>query len=214
LGAIVCGFFYAKAQSQQKEELPPPPPLTKEEMEIAKEIYFDRCAGCHGALRKGATGPNLLPEKTRKMGTETLKVFITYGTPGGMPDWGRQGLISEKEIDILARFLQHEPPPPPELPLGEMKKSWKVYVPLDKRPKKPEHNRNWQNFMAVILRDIGKTAVIDGDTKELVSIVDTGLCGAYSQILSLGKVSIHHRKGREGGAHRPLDEKAGQGGGG
>jgi nitrite reductase (NO-forming)/hydroxylamine reductase len=173
-GAIVGGVFYAKAQSQQKEELPPPPPLTKEEMEIAKEIYFDRCAGCHGALRKGATGPSLLPEKMRKMGTETLKVFITYGTPGGMPDWGRQGIISEKEIDILARFLQHEPPPPPELPLGEMKKSWKVYVPPDKRPKKPEHNRNWQNFMAVILRDIGKTAVIDGDTKELVSIVDTG----------------------------------------
>jgi nitrite reductase (NO-forming)/hydroxylamine reductase len=173
-GALVGGVFYAKAQSQQKEELPPPPPLTKEEMEIAKEIYFDRCAGCHGALRKGATGPNLLPEKTRKMGTETLKTFITYGTPGGMPDWGRQGIISEKEIDILARFLQHEPPPPPELPLGEMKKSWKVYVPLDKRPKKPEHNRNWQNFMAVILRDIGKVAIIDGDTKELVGIVDTG----------------------------------------
>jgi nitrite reductase (NO-forming)/hydroxylamine reductase len=173
-GALVGGVFYAKAQSQQKEELPPPPPLTKEELEIAKEIYFDRCAGCHGALRKGATGPSLLPEKTRKMGTETLKVFINYGTPGGMPDWGRQGLISEKEVDILARFLQHEPPPPPELPLGEMKRSWKVYVPLDKRPKKPEHNRNWQNFMAVILRDIGKTAVIDGDTKELVSIVDTG----------------------------------------
>jgi len=138
----VGGVFYAKAQSQQKEELSPPPPLTKEEMEIAKEIYFDRCAGCHGALRKGATGPGLLPEKMRKMGTETLKVFINYGTPGGMPDWGRQGIISEKEVDILARFLQHEPPPPPELPLDEMKKSWKVYVPLDKRPKKPEHNRN------------------------------------------------------------------------
>jgi len=166
---IVGSILSAKAQ-----ELPPPPPNTKEEVEIAKEIYFDRCAGCHGALRKGATGPNLLPERMRKMGTETLKTFITYGTPGGMPDWGRQGLISEKEIDILARFLQQEPPPPPELPLGEMKKSWKVFVPQEKRPKKPEHNRNWQNFMAVILRDIGKTAVIDGDTKELVSEVDTG----------------------------------------
>jgi len=166
---IVGSILSAKAQ-----ELPPPPPNTKEEVEIAKEIYFDRCAGCHGAMRKGATGPNLLPERMRKMGTETLKTFITYGTPGGMPDWGRQGLINEKEIDILARFLQQEPPPPPELPLGEMKRSWKVFVPQEQRPKKPEHNRNWQNFMAVILRDIGKTAVIDGDTKELVSEVDTG----------------------------------------
>jgi len=170
-GAVIGGgLYYAKAQQGEAS----PPSITKEEMEIAKQIYFDRCAGCHGTLRKGATGPNLLPEKTRKMGTETLKVFITYGTPGGMPDWGRQGLLNEKEIDILARFLQHEPPAPPEMALEEMKKTWKVFVPPEKRPKKPEHNRNWQNFMGVILRDVGKAAIIDGDTKELVNIVDTG----------------------------------------
>ena len=170
-GSVIGGgLYYAKAQQGEAS----PPPITKEEMEIAKQIYFDRCAGCHGTLRKGATGPNLLPEKTRKMGTETLKVFITYGTPGGMPDWGRQGLLNEKEIDILARFLQHEPPAPPEMALEEMKKTWKVFVPPEKRPKKPEHDRNWQNFMGVILRDVGKAAIIDGDTKELVNIVDTG----------------------------------------
>ncbi len=157
--------------AQQKEEAPP---LTKEEMKKASEIYFDRCAGCHGTLRKGATGPNLLPDKTRKMGVETLKTFITYGTPGGMPDWGRQGILSPQEIELVAKFLLHEPPPPPEMSLSEMKKYWKVYVPPEKRPKKPEHNRNWQNFMAVILRDVGKVAIIDGDTKELVNIVDTG----------------------------------------
>jgi len=157
--------------AQQKEETPP---LTKEEMKKASEIYFDRCAGCHGTLRKGATGPNLLPDKTRKMGVETLKTFITYGTPGGMPDWGRQGILSPQEIELVAKFLLHEPPPPPEMSLSEMKKYWKVYVPPEKRPKKPEHNRNWQNFMAVILRDVGKVAIIDGDTKELVNIVDTG----------------------------------------
>ncbi len=158
--------------AQQKEEVPPP--LTKEEMKKASEIYFDRCAGYHGTLRKGATGPNLLPDKTRKMGVETLKTFITYGTPGGMPDWGRQGILSPQEIELVAKFLLHEPPPPPEMSLSEMKKYWKVYVPPEKRPKKPEHNRNWQNFMAVILRDVGKVAIIDGDTKELVNIVDTG----------------------------------------
>lgn len=157
--------------AQQKEEAPP---LTKEEMKKASEIYFDRCAGCHGTLRKGATGPNLLPDKTRKMGVETLKTFITYGTPGGMPDWGRQGILSPQEIELVAKFLLHEPPPPPEMSLSEMKKYWKVYVPPEKRPKKPEHNRNWQNFMAVILRDVEKVAIIDGDTKELVNIVDTG----------------------------------------
>ncbi len=176
LGAVALAGSMAVvyAQNQKKEELPPPPPITKEEMEIAKQIYFDRCAGCHGTLRKGATGPKLTPDRTRQLGTESLKVFITYGTPGGMPDWGRQGILSDKEIDILARFLQHDPPAPPELSLADLKKTWKVYVPPEKRPKKPEHDRNWQNFMGVILRDVGKVAIIDGDTKELVNIVDTG----------------------------------------
>ncbi|HNM56694.1 MAG TPA: nitrite reductase, partial [Thauera aminoaromatica] len=32
------------------------PKLTAEEMEKGKQIYFERCAGCHGVLRKGATG--------------------------------------------------------------------------------------------------------------------------------------------------------------
>ena len=32
------------------------PKLTAEEMEQGKLIYFERCAGCLGVLRKGATG--------------------------------------------------------------------------------------------------------------------------------------------------------------
>ena len=33
---------------------PKAPPMSKTEFERAKEIYFQRCAGCHGVLRKGA----------------------------------------------------------------------------------------------------------------------------------------------------------------
>ncbi|RMD68797.1 MAG: nitrite reductase, partial [Gammaproteobacteria bacterium] len=50
-----------------------PAAMTDLEWEEAQRIYFDRCAGCHGTLRKGATGPDLLPEKTRQFGTEALK---------------------------------------------------------------------------------------------------------------------------------------------
>jgi nitrite reductase (NO-forming)/hydroxylamine reductase len=57
--------------------------------------------------------------------------------------------------------------------MEQMKKSWKVYVEPEKRPKSPRHKRNWQNFFGVVLRDIGKVAIIDGNTKELVSIVET-----------------------------------------
>ena len=52
----------------------------------ARQIYFERCAGCHGVLRKGATGKPLTPDKTLASGTDYLKVFINYGSPAGMPN--------------------------------------------------------------------------------------------------------------------------------
>ena len=33
------------------------PTLSDKEFKDAEFIYFDRCSGCHGTLRKGATGP-------------------------------------------------------------------------------------------------------------------------------------------------------------
>lgn len=149
--------------------------LTPEEMEKASKIYFQTCAGCHGTLRKGATGPSLLPEaRTKLLGTEGLKAFITNGTPGGMPAWGKEGILTPEEIDLMARFLQLEPPSLPPFTLEDMKKQWNLIVDVKDRPQKPAHKRNWQNFFGVILRDAGKVAIIDGDTKELVSIVNTG----------------------------------------
>src|SRR5574338_464663 len=35
---------------------PKAPSMTKAEFDRAREIYFQRCAGCHGVLRKGTTG--------------------------------------------------------------------------------------------------------------------------------------------------------------
>jgi nitrite reductase (NO-forming)/hydroxylamine reductase len=148
--------------------------LTPEEMKKATQIYFDRCAGCHGMLRKGALGPNLLPEKTRAMGTKTLEYIIYNGTPGGMPDWGASGEMTKEETNLMARFIQLDPVAPPEKSMADMKKSWKLLVPPEKRPKKPETKRNWQNYFGVVMRDVGKVAIIDGDTKELVSIVPSG----------------------------------------
>jgi nitrite reductase (NO-forming)/hydroxylamine reductase len=43
-----------------------PDSMTAAEKEQAKKIYFERCAGCHGVLRKGATGKNLEPHWTKK----------------------------------------------------------------------------------------------------------------------------------------------------
>ena len=44
---------------------PKAPPMTAAEFAKARQIYFERCAGCHGVLRKGATGKPLTPEPSR-----------------------------------------------------------------------------------------------------------------------------------------------------
>ncbi|MCK5922745.1 MAG: c-type cytochrome, partial [Methylococcales bacterium] len=150
------------------------PAISPEEMDKASHIYFQRCAGCHGVLRKGATGKPLTTDITRVKGTEYLKALINFGSPAGMPNWGTSGMLKPDEIDLMARFLQQEPPVPPEWGMPEMMKSWKLHVPVADRPKEPQHDRNIANFFAVTLRDSGEVAIIDGDTKEIVTIVKTG----------------------------------------
>ena len=81
------------------------PPMTKTEFNEAKRIFFERCAGCHGVLRKGATGKPLTPDITRERGTEYLKAFINYGSPAGMPNWGTAGDLTAEQVDIMARFI-------------------------------------------------------------------------------------------------------------
>jgi len=124
-------------EEAQEVLTPKAPALSENEFSRAKQIYFERCAGCHGVLRKGATGKPLTPDLTLPRGTDYLKVFISYGTPGGMPNWGTSGILSDKEIDIMARFLQHEPPTPPEYGMAEMKATWKVKVPPSQQVPRP-----------------------------------------------------------------------------
>jgi nitrite reductase (NO-forming)/hydroxylamine reductase len=82
---------------------PKSPPMTKAEFERGRQIYFERCAGCHGVLRKGATGKPLTTDKTLTSGTDYLKVFIKYGSPAGMPNWGTSGELTDAEVDLMAR---------------------------------------------------------------------------------------------------------------
>ncbi|MEO7199122.1 MAG: cytochrome D1 domain-containing protein, partial [Dokdonella sp.] len=150
------------------------PPISKAEFAESTEIFFQRCAGCHGVLRKGATGKPLTPDITRVKGTEYLKALINYGSPGGMPNWGTSGDMTAVQIDAMARFLQHEPPQPPEFGMAEMKKAWKVLVPVAERPTKKMNKYNIENIFVVTLRDAGEIALIDGDSKKIITIIKTG----------------------------------------
>ncbi|WP_010461195.1 cytochrome D1 domain-containing protein [Acidovorax radicis] len=166
---------------------PKAPPMTAAEFEKARQTYFERCAGCHGVLRKGATGKPLTPDLTTAKGTDYLKVFISYGSPAGMPNWLTSGEMNEKEVDLMARYIQHEPPTPPEYGMADMKKTWRVIVEPKDRPKKKLNNYNIENIFSTTLRDTGEVALIDGDTKQIINIVKTGYAVHISRTSASGR---------------------------
>jgi nitrite reductase (NO-forming)/hydroxylamine reductase len=182
--------------------------MSKEEREQAKKVYFERCAGCHGVLRKGATGKNLEPMWSRKLpdgtmqeggtlklGTARLEKIIANGTEGGMVNF--DDILTKEEINAMARYIQHTPDTPPEHGMAEMMASWKVLVPVEQRPKKQMNSFNLKNMFSVTLRDTGEVALIDGDTKEIRSIVKTGYAVHISRLSKSGRyVYVIGRDGR------------------
>jgi nitrite reductase (NO-forming)/hydroxylamine reductase len=161
---------------------PGAPDMSEDEFAAASEIFFQRCAGCHGVLRKGATGKPLTPDITQAKGTDYLKALITFGSPAGMPNFGTGGELTTGQVDLMARFLQHTPPNPPEWGMPEMRGSWNVMVPVEDRPTRKMNNYNLENIFSVTLRDSGEIALIDGDTYEIINIIKTGYAVHISRI--------------------------------
>ncbi len=183
---------------RRAEPLVPTPPVTLTEAQFTEmtDLYFDRCAGCHGLYRTGATGPRIDETRSQEIGTDGLEALLRYGTPGGMPDFGRSGLITEEQITQMAAFLQQPPPTAPPLPMADIQASWQQFVPVASRPTAPQHTRNWENYMGIILRDAGKVAIIDGDTKEEVARVDVGFAVHILRSSSTGR--YFYAIGRDG----------------
>ncbi|MFO1376602.1 MAG: cytochrome D1 domain-containing protein [Steroidobacteraceae bacterium] len=184
------------------------PTLTPEEKAAAKKIYFERCAGCHGVLRKGATGKNLEPHWTKKLpdgtvqeggtlklGQNRLEKIISYGTEGGMVNF--DDILSDAEVALMAKYIQTTPDVPPEYSFKETTESWKEIVPVKDRPTKQMNTFNLKNMFSVTLRDTGEVALIDGDTKEIRSIVKTGYAVHISRLSASGRyVYVIGRDGR------------------
>jgi len=184
------------------------PEMTAAEKEQAKKIYFERCAGCHGVLRKGATGKNLEPHWTKKdkdgnvteggtlkLGQQRLEKIIGYGTDGGMVNF--DDILTKEEIALMSKYIQNQPDVPPEFSLKDQLDSWKVMMAVKDRPTKQMNKLNLNNVFSVTLRDTGEVALIDGDTKNIVSIVKTGYAVHISRISASGRyVYVIGRDGR------------------
>ena len=166
---------------------PGAPPMTQEEFDQSRTIFFERCAGCHGVLRKGATGKPLTPDITREKGTDYLKAFINYGSPAGMPNWGTSGELTMAQIDMMARYIQHPPPAPPEFGMDRMREFWEVFVAPEDRPETKQNDYDIENIFSVTLRDSGEIALIDGASKEIINIIKTGYAVHISRMSHSGR---------------------------
>lgn len=188
LAALLSLGSVSVAQSAENlVRTPGAPDLTQAEFDKARDIYFQRCAGCHGVLRKGATGKPLTPDITQEKGLSYLEALIGYGSPAGMPNWGSSGQFTPEEVTLMAKYVMHEPPTPPEWGMQAMKDSWKVMVPPEKRPKKQMNKLNLDNLFSVTLRDNGKIALIDGDSHKIVKTIDTGYAVHISRLSASGR---------------------------
>ncbi|MBW6495151.1 MAG: nitrite reductase, partial [Burkholderiaceae bacterium] len=161
--------------------------MTADEFAHGTQIYFERCAGCHGVLRKGATGKPLTTDLTRENGYDYLNTFITYGTAAGMPNWGTSGELSEADIDLMSRYLLVDPPTPPEWGMPDMRASWKVLVAPADRPTQKMNDIDIDNLFSVTLRDAGQVALIDGTSYEIMAVIDTGYAVHISRVSASGR---------------------------
>src|SRR5574343_1838767 len=185
VGMLALTAMAAAMSSAFAQEVAKGPEMTAAEKETAKKIYFERCAGCHGVLRKGAIGKNLEPHWTKKdkdgnvteggtlkLGQNRLEKIIAYGTDGGMVNF--DDILTKEEISLMAKYIQNTPDVPPEYSFKDTMDSWKLIVPVDKRPTKQMNNINLKNVFSVTLRDTGETALTNAETKEIPPIEKTG----------------------------------------
>ena len=178
LAMAVAGAFNVAVAADE-------PTLSPEAKAASAKVYFERCAGCHGILRKGATGKNLEPVNSKKLGQSRLEKIISYGTEGGMVNF--DDILTKQEIADMSTYVQMTPDTPPEWGMKEMLASWKVTVKPEDRPKKQMSKVNLKNVFSVTLRDTGEVALIDGDTKQIWGIVKTGYAVHISRVSKSGR---------------------------
>jgi nitrite reductase (NO-forming)/hydroxylamine reductase len=198
LAALPLAVSTAFAAPAKKEAAPAPAPaaaaaptLSAADKAEAGKLYFERCAGCHGMLRKGATGKNLEPANTAKLGQGRLEKIISYGTEGGMVNF--DDILTKQQIVNMATYLQMPAEAPPEWSLADIKGSWKLLIPVDKRPTKQMNNVNLANVFSVTLRDAGEVALIDGDTKKIWAVIKDRLRCSHFAYLDLGSLRSRYR---------------------
>jgi nitrite reductase (NO-forming)/hydroxylamine reductase len=150
------------------------PFMTVDEFERARRLYYGRCTGCHGVLREGVAGSPLTPALMRERGTAYLQSVIGFGAASGMPAWGTSGEMAAEDIEMLARYLQHPVPVPPDMDLVQIRDGWHLRRTPGERSAAPRHDYDIDRMFVATLHDVGQIALFDGVGKSLIARVDVG----------------------------------------
>ncbi|MFM7120198.1 MAG: cytochrome D1 domain-containing protein, partial [Gammaproteobacteria bacterium] len=150
------------------------PPMTVDEFAEAQRLYYGHCTGCHGVLREGTAGNPLTPDVMRARGTLYLQTVIHYGASSGMPNWGTNDVLTAREMDLLARYLQHPVPQAPDMDLATIRDGWRQLRAPAQRPTEPPEDFDPDHLFAVTLHDVGQVMLIDGRTRGIITTIDVG----------------------------------------
>lgn len=81
--------------------------------------------------------------------------------------------------------------------MKDIKESWELIVPPNKRPKSPP-KANWQNYFGVVEKEAGLVSIFDGDKKKKLATIKTGYAVHILRISMSGRYM--YSIGRDGRA--------------
>jgi len=134
-----------------------------------KDLYLKHCADCHHEERYGLVGPPLLPEYFGRKKAGAIREIISAGLPAtNMPAFKEQ--LSDEEIEKVLAYIT-TPIEGPVWGMEEMRPTWETsYLSLEE--KKPRFDMD--NFFMIVEGGRGKVHFMDGDSFQLLGVVDVG----------------------------------------
>jgi len=97
---------------------------SQDDLARGRELFQERCAGCHGPSGEGGRGPTLAAAKLANTQTdEQLMWIIQYGIPGSMPE----SKLDEDENLAIAAWVRSLGRRPVQTARGNAEKGGRIY---------------------------------------------------------------------------------------
>lgn len=110
LAVILAALLLISCGGSESAQNPPGASPSPAATIDAKSLFEVNCAVCHGPARKETqVAPPLTPERLEPRDDVEVKKIIVEGVPGTVMK-SFQGILNDRDIDALVRFLKHTTP--------------------------------------------------------------------------------------------------------